>query len=65
MADVTRILAAIEQGAARAAALLLPLVHQELRRLAAQQLAQEKPGQTLQARAMGTRRIPTHEAQAG
>ena len=50
--DVTRILNAIEQGDARAADELLPLVYQELRQLAAQKLAQEKPGQTLQATAL-------------
>lgn len=52
MTDVTRILSAIEQGDAHAAELLLPLVYDELRRLAAQKLAQEKPGQTLQATAL-------------
>jgi RNA polymerase sigma factor (TIGR02999 family) len=52
MPDVTRILSAIEQGDSRAASQLLPLVYQELRRLAAQKLAQEKPGQTLQAMAL-------------
>jgi RNA polymerase sigma factor (TIGR02999 family) len=49
MTDVTRILSAIEQGDPHAAAQLLPLVYDELRRLAAQRLSQEKPGQTLQA----------------
>ncbi len=49
MNDVTRILSAIEQGDARAAGQLLPLVYDELRKLAAQRLALEKPGQTLQA----------------
>src|SRR5436309_2840420 len=49
MADVTRILSAIEQGDPHAAAELLPLVYDELRKLAAQKLAQEKPGQTLEA----------------
>jgi RNA polymerase sigma factor (TIGR02999 family) len=49
MSDVTRILSAIEQGDPHAAEQLLPLVYDELRRLAAQRLAQEKPGQTLQA----------------
>ena len=44
MNDVTRILAAIDHGDARAAEELLPLVYDELRRLAAQRLAQEKPG---------------------
>jgi len=52
MTDVTRILSAIEQGDPRAAEQLLPLVYDELRRLAAQKLAQEKPGQTLQATAL-------------
>jgi len=52
MTEVTRILAAIEQGDPLAAEQLLPLVYDELRRLAAQKLAQEKPGQTLQATAL-------------
>src|SRR5437879_3066740 len=52
MTDVTRILSAIEQGDPHAAAQLLPLVYDELRRLAAQKLAQEKPGQTLEATAL-------------
>jgi len=52
MADVTRILNAIEQGDANAADELLPLVYEELRLLAAQKMAQEKPGQTLQATAL-------------
>src|SRR5438270_8630121 len=52
MNDVTRILSAIEQGAARAAEQLLPLVYDELRKLAAQRLTHEKPGQTLQATAL-------------
>ena len=52
MTDVTRILSAIEQGDPHAAAELLPLVYDELRKLAAQRLAQEKPGQTLQATAL-------------
>src|SRR2546427_3086055 len=52
MSDVTRILSAIEQGDAHAAEDLLPLVYNELRQLAAQRLAQEKPGQTLQATAL-------------
>jgi RNA polymerase sigma factor (TIGR02999 family) len=52
MNDVTRILSAIEQGDPHAAAELLPLVYQELRQLAAARLAQEKPGQTLQATAL-------------
>src|SRR5262245_29022123 len=52
MNDVTRILSAIEQGDPRAAAQLLPLVYDELRRLAAQRLARESPGMTLQATAL-------------
>jgi RNA polymerase sigma factor (TIGR02999 family) len=52
MNDVTRILSAIEQGDPRAASELLPLVYDELRKLAAQRLAQERPGQTLQATAL-------------
>ena len=49
MTDVTRILNAIEQGNAKAADELLPLVYEELRRLAAQKMSHEPPGQTLQA----------------
>jgi RNA polymerase sigma factor (TIGR02999 family) len=52
MSDVTRILSAIEQGDPHAAEQLLPLVYDELRQLAAHKLAQEKPGQTLQATAL-------------
>jgi RNA polymerase sigma factor (TIGR02999 family) len=52
MSDVTRILSAVEQGDPRAAGQLLPLVYQELRKLAAGRLAQEPPGQTLQATAL-------------
>jgi RNA polymerase sigma factor (TIGR02999 family) len=52
MGNVTQILAQIDQGDPRAAEQLLPLVYDELRRLAAQRLAQEKPGQTLQATAL-------------
>jgi len=52
MNEVTHILAAIEGGDPHAAEQLLPLVYQELRRLAARKLAQEKPGQTLQATAL-------------
>lgn len=59
MSDVTRILAAIDQGDPRAAEQLLPLVYGELRRLAAHKIAQEKPGQTLQATAL------VHEAYLG
>jgi RNA polymerase sigma factor (TIGR02999 family) len=52
MSDVTSILSAIEQGDSKAAEKLLPLVYDELRKLAAQKLAQERPGQTLQATAL-------------
>jgi RNA polymerase sigma factor (TIGR02999 family) len=52
MSEVTQFLSAIEQGDPRAAEQLLPLVYDELRKLAAQRLAQEKPGQTLQATAL-------------
>jgi RNA polymerase sigma factor (TIGR02999 family) len=52
MNEVTHILNAIGQGDDRAAAQLLPLVYDELRRLAAAQMAREKPGQTLQATAL-------------
>jgi RNA polymerase sigma factor (TIGR02999 family) len=52
MHEVTRILSAIEQGDQYAAEHLLPVVYDELRRLAAHKLAQEKPGQTLQATAL-------------
>ena len=52
MSDVTQLLSQAEQGDPAAAEQLLPLVYQELRRLAANQLADEKPGQTLQATAL-------------
>src|SRR6478609_4413363 len=52
MADVTRILSAIEAGDPKAAAELLPLVYDELRKLAAARLADERPGQTLQPTAL-------------
>jgi RNA polymerase sigma factor (TIGR02999 family) len=52
MSEVTRILSAIEQGDPHAAEQLLPLVYDELRKLAAQKLALEKPGQTLEATAL-------------
>jgi RNA polymerase sigma factor (TIGR02999 family) len=52
MSEVTRILSAIEQGDPSAAGELLPLVYDELRQLAAQRMAQEQPGQTLQATAL-------------
>src|SRR5258706_223057 len=59
MSEVTRILSAIEQGDPHAAQQLLPLVYDELRRLAAQKMAQEAPGQTLQATAL------VHDAAGG
>src|SRR5207253_6921251 len=52
MSDVTRILSAIEEGDPSAADQLLPLVYDELRKLAAAKMAQEKPGQTLDATAL-------------
>ena len=52
MSDITQILSAVEQGDRQAAHELLPLVYDELRKLAAQRLSQEKPGQTLQATAL-------------
>jgi RNA polymerase sigma factor (TIGR02999 family) len=52
MNQVTRILVAVQRGEAQAAEQLLPLIYDELRALAAQRLAQEKPGQTLQATAL-------------
>jgi RNA polymerase sigma factor (TIGR02999 family) len=52
MSEVTRILSAIEQGDSRAAGELLPLVYDELRKLAAQKMAREEPGHTLQATAL-------------
>jgi len=52
MSDVTRILAAIDQGDPGAASQLLPLVYDELRKLAAQRMAHEQPGQTLEATAL-------------
>src|SRR5262249_17210874 len=52
MSEVTQILSAIERGDTKAADQLLPLVYDELRKLAAQRLAQEKPGQTLDATAL-------------
>src|SRR6266513_2022403 len=52
MHDVTNLLSAISNGDSRAAADLLPLVYEELRRLAAQRLADESPGQTLQPTAL-------------
>ena len=68
MNDVTRILSAIEQGDPQAAAQLLPLVYDELRKLAAQRLVRERPGQTLQATALVheayLRLVETQKAQA-
>src|SRR5260370_41022180 len=52
MSEITHVLSDIEHGDPRAAEKLLPLVYDELRKLAAQRLAQEKPGQTLQATAL-------------
>jgi RNA polymerase sigma factor (TIGR02999 family) len=52
MSDVTQILNAIESGDPQAASRLLPLVYEELRKLAAQKMAQEAPGQTLEATAL-------------
>jgi RNA polymerase sigma factor (TIGR02999 family) len=52
MSEVTRVLSAIEEGDPHAAEQLLPLIYRELRQLAAQKLAQEKPGQTLEATAL-------------
>src|SRR6187431_1422985 len=52
MNDVTRILSRLQSGESQAAEQLLPLVYDELRKLAAQRLTQEKPGQTLQATAL-------------
>jgi RNA polymerase sigma factor (TIGR02999 family) len=52
MSDVTRVLSQIEHGDPQAAEKLLPMVYEELRKLAAAKLAQEKPGQTLQATAL-------------
>ena len=52
MSEVTRILSAIEQGDPHAGEELLPLIYDELRKLAAERMAQEKPGQTLQATAL-------------
>ena len=52
MSDVTRILSAIEQGDQKASEQILPLVYEELRKLASQKMAQENPGQTLQPTAL-------------
>jgi hypothetical protein len=52
MSDVTHILSQVEQGDPEAAENLLPLVYDELRKLAAVKIAQERPGQTLQATAL-------------
>ena len=70
MSDVTRILSQIESGDPKAAEQLLPLVYDELRKLAAVRMAQEKPGQTLQATALvhdaymrlvGSENVPSFE----
>ena len=53
MSEVSRVLSALAEGDAQAASQLLPLVYDELRRLAAQRLAKESPGQTLEATALG------------
>ncbi len=67
MSELTRILSAIEEGDPSAAEQLLPLVYDELRKLAAQKLAHEKPGQTLEATALVheayLRLVDTKEAQ--
>jgi RNA polymerase sigma factor (TIGR02999 family) len=67
MSEVTRILSALEQGDRRAADELLPLVYGELKSLAAQKMAQEAPGQTLQATALVheayLRLVDVHQAQ--
>jgi RNA polymerase sigma factor (TIGR02999 family) len=67
MNDVTQILSRIEEGNGKAAEELLPLVYDELRKLAAAKMAQEKPGQTLQATALVheayVRLVDTNEAQ--
>jgi RNA polymerase sigma factor (TIGR02999 family) len=69
MSDVTRILSAIENGDPQAAEQLLPLVYDELRKLAAQKLARENPGQTLDATALVheayVRLVDTEKAQHG
>jgi len=52
MSEITHVLSAIQQGDPHAAEQLLPLVYDELRKLAAQKLGQEKPGQTLEATAL-------------
>ena len=59
MSDVSRIPSQIEQGDPQVAEKLLPLIYDDLRKLAAVKLAQEKPGQTLQATAL------VHEANSG
>jgi hypothetical protein len=67
MADVTQVLSAIELGDPHAAAELLPLVYDESRKLAAQKLAREQPGQTLEPTALVheayLRLVKVHEAQ--
>jgi RNA polymerase sigma factor (TIGR02999 family) len=67
MTEVTRVLHAIEQGDGHAAEQLLPLVYEELRKVAAQKMSQEAPGQTLQATALVheayLRLVDNHQAQ--
>jgi hypothetical protein len=65
MSEVTRILSAIDQGDRSAADQLFPLVYDELRKLAAQKLAQEKPGQTLDAHRAGALGLPAFGGQPG
>jgi hypothetical protein len=62
MIDVTEILSSLERGDLKAADQSPPLVHEELRRLAARKLANESPGQTLQATALVYERIPLDPA---
>jgi ECF sigma factor len=67
MSDITRILSAIDRSYPHAAEQLLPLVYEELRKLATQRLVREKPGQTLQANGLVheayLRLVDTEEAQ--
>jgi hypothetical protein len=56
MDEVTRLLSALEQGDPHAASRLLPLVYEELRKLAAQRMARERPGKTLRSTALSSRR---------
>ena len=61
MSDVTQLLNAIDAGDSNAGEQLLPLVHEELRKLATAKMAHEKPGQTLQATALVKHRCAIHE----